>query len=422
MGGAGMTDVDGRLAPQDLITHVRDADGARSLLTAPALGLCERHKPGSHRRLQISAALLVVAVVVVEGLTVAPHVGSAIAAISNPRWGWLGLAVASEIGSMVYFARVQRRMLAAGGVRLALRRAVAVTFAANAMSVTLPAGPVVSTAYTFRRMRAWGASAPIVTWGMLTSGFLSTIALTAIGAFGASLAGTDNVAVVASEIAAVAVIAFGLRHIARRPDLLLRIGNFSLRHANRVLRRPGYSGQDRIRELLDELLLIRPRTQDWLMGLLFAAMNWGLDLLCLIAACRAVGAHGLTVTVALVAYAGGMAASSLPLLPGGVGVVDGALLIALTHGGLPLSEATAGVLIYRLISFVLVAAVGWVFWFFLKRSDPSNPRWTSEGPGVETLGPSPGVRREGRNRSVLRCCNTGRTRRGAGVAVPDPPR
>jgi uncharacterized protein (TIRG00374 family) len=109
------------------------------------------------------------------------------------------------------------------------------------------------------------------------------------------------------------------------------------------------------------------------MGLFFASMNWLLDLLCLIAACRAVGASGPTLAVALIAYAGGMAASSLPLLPGGLGVVDGALLLALTHGGLPLADATAAVVLYRLISFVLVAAIGWVFWLVLRRGRKPVP-------------------------------------------------
>ena len=252
---------------------------------------------------------------------------------------------------------------------MAFRRAVAVTFAANAMSVTLPAGPVISTAYTFRRMRAWGASSTVVTWGMLASGFLSTVALTVIGAFGATLAGGDpNVFLLAGEAALVVVAALAVRRLARRPDLLLRLGDFSTRQVNRVLRRPALAGQERVHELLDELLVIHPRARDWMMGLFFASMNWLLDLLCLIAACRAVGASGPTLAVALIAYAGGMAASSLPLLPGGLGIVDGALLIALTHGGLPLAEATAAVVLYRLISFVLVAAIGWVFWFGLRRN------------------------------------------------------
>jgi uncharacterized protein (TIRG00374 family) len=119
--------------------------------------------------------------------------------------------------------------------------------------------------------------------------------------------------------------------------------------------------------------------RDWLLGLFFAAMYWALDLVCLIAACRAIGADGPTIEVAMIAYAGGMAASSLPLIPGGVGVVDGALLLALTHGGLPLVTATAGVLMYRLISFVLVAAVGWALWFGMRSSERRSKR-----PGTRT--------------------------------------
>jgi uncharacterized protein (TIRG00374 family) len=361
-----------RLDP-DPVNEVREADGARSVLTSRALRSCEKSSAGSHRGLQVGIVALVLGVLVVEGFVIAPHLRGAGSALAHPRWIWLAVAVTAEIASMVSFARVQRRMLAAGGVRLALRRAVAVTFAANAMSVTLPAGPVVSTGYTFRRMRAWGASGPVITWGMVTSGLLSTLALTVIGAFGAELAGgPSNIVLIGLEIIAVVSAALGLRRLARRPDLLLRIGNWALGGVNRVLRRPERSGRQRVRDLLDELLLIRPSARDWLTGLFHAVMNWLLDLLCLVAACRAVGAQGPTIAVAMVAYAGGMAASSLPLIPGGVGVVDGALLIALTHGGLALSSATAGVLVYRLISFVLVAAVGWVFWFLLNRKPDSR--------------------------------------------------
>jgi uncharacterized membrane protein YbhN (UPF0104 family) len=323
--------------------------------------------PGSRRALQVMAAALVVAVLTVEAVVIEPHLKSSLSALTHPHWWWLALATASEIGSMVYFARVQRQMLTAGGVQLPFRRAVAVTFAANAMSVTLPAGPVISTAYTFRRLRAWGASSTVVTWGMVASGLLSTVTLTVLGAFGATLAGGDpDLLLLAGEALLLVFAGLGARQLAHRPDLILRFGEFSTRLVNRLLRRPAQAGQERIHQLLDELLVIHPRVRDWAMGLLFASLNWLLDLLCLVAACRAVGVSGLTLAVVLLAYVGGMAASSLPLIPGGVGVVDGALLLALTHGGIPLADATAAVVLYRLISFVMVAAIGWVFWFALR--------------------------------------------------------
>ena len=57
---------------------------------------------------------------------------------------------------MAMFARLQRRMVTAGGVRVPLRRMIGMTYAANAMSVTLPAGTVASTAYMFRKLRVVG--------------------------------------------------------------------------------------------------------------------------------------------------------------------------------------------------------------------------------------------------------------------------
>ena len=111
----------------------------------------------------------------------------------------------------------------------------------------------------------------------------------------------------------------------------------------------------------------------FLLGLLFATLNWVYDLICLVAACHAVGASGPSVSVALVTYAAGMTASSLPLLPGGLGVVDGVLILALVRGGMPVSIATAGVLIYRLISLGLVSLVGWLLWVFVERTGKHEP-------------------------------------------------
>ncbi len=63
-----------------------------------------------------------------------------------------------------------------------------------------------------------------------------------------------------------------------------------------------------------------------------------------------------------------MTASSLPLLPGGLGVVDGVLILALVRGGMPAATATAGVLIYRLISLGVVSLIGWLLWIFVERT------------------------------------------------------
>jgi uncharacterized protein (TIRG00374 family) len=337
-----------------------------------------------HRWVRPSLALFVVAILGVEIAFLIPHLHGTGRALGHLHWRWLALSVIAEVSSMMYFARLQRRMLRAGGVRVPLRRAAATALAANALSVTLPAGPVLSTSYMYRRMRDWGASAPLATWGMFASGGLSTVALAVIGILGSGLASghRPDVFLVLAEVVLALAIIVSLRRLVHHPERIMHIGEYSLTQANRVLHRPAERGQERLHDLVEEITLIRPRTSDWLFGLNFAILNWVADLVCLIAACHAVGSHGPSLAVSFVAYAAGMAASSLPLLPGGLGVVDGTLVLALTRGGLPASIATAGVLVYRLISFIFVAAIGWVAWAAIRRGDRRRSAAAGEIPAA----------------------------------------
>jgi uncharacterized membrane protein YbhN (UPF0104 family) len=183
----------------------------------------------------------------------------------------------------------------------------------------------------------------------------------------AGVDGSSPVPLTAGILAAVGVVMIA-RHLRDRQGGLAHAAGRGLGYANRLLRRDPESGQARIRALANELMQIRPRNRDWLAGLSYAALNWVADLACLVASCRAVGAHGTTIELAVVAYTAGMTVSSISLLPGGLGVVDAAMILALTHGGLSPVSATAGVLLYRLISFVFVVALGWALWVGTRHS------------------------------------------------------
>jgi uncharacterized protein (TIRG00374 family) len=69
----------------------------------------------------------------------------------------------------------------------------------------------------------------------------------------------------------------------------------------------------------------------------------------------------------LLAFCAGMAAGSLTLVPGGLGIVDGALVLGLAAAGVDPSGAVAAVVLYRLISFGFVIGAGWVAWLALHR-------------------------------------------------------
>jgi pimeloyl-ACP methyl ester carboxylesterase len=69
----------------------------------------------------------------------------------------------------------------------------------------------------------------------------------------------------------------------------------------------------------------------------------------------------------LLVYGSGIAAQSLNITPGGLGVTDGTLSLALAATGLGASRALAAVLLYRLASFWLVALAGWLVLLWLRR-------------------------------------------------------
>ena len=97
------------------------------------------------------------------------------------------------------------------------------------------------------------------------------------------------------------------------------------------------------------------------------------------AACASVPWHDL-----LLVYGSGIAAQSLNLTPGALGVAEGSLSLALVATGLRASQALAAVLLYRLASFWLVELAGWLVMLWLGRPRARSGAWLRmhrRGPG-----------------------------------------
>ena len=63
----------------------------------------------------------------------------------------------------------------------------------------------------------------------------------------------------------------------------------------------------------------------------------------------------------LLAYGAGQLAANLPVTPGGLGVVEGSITIALVAFGGSESTTPYAVLLYRIISFWFILVIGWSF-------------------------------------------------------------
>src|SRR4029077_17068303 len=107
--------------------------------------------------------------------------------------------------------------------------------------------------------------------------------------------------------------------------------------------------------------------RSWSGLFVLAEVNWLADIAALALALAAVGA-GVPWGGLVLAYALSQAASSLPLLPGSIGVAGGSLALALVGAGVRPADAIAAVLTYRLITFWVLLPVGWALWARLRRA------------------------------------------------------
>jgi uncharacterized protein (TIRG00374 family) len=106
----------------------------------------------------------------------------------------------------------------------------------------------------------------------------------------------------------------------------------------------------------DAMAVLGPRRQRLQLALISLASMMS-DVACLWLILIAVGAR-VDPDIALLAVGAGAVAASVPLLPGGIGVVEAVMPAVIHWYGPPISAALAGVLLYRAIGTFLPAAAG----------------------------------------------------------------
>ena len=98
-------------------------------------------------------------------------------------------AVGAALASMHSFAQIQRTLLKSAGVEVKQWRSEAAFYAGNALSTTMPGGPVLSATFIYRQQRLWGASPVVASWQLVMSGVLQVVGLALLGLGGAFLLG-----------------------------------------------------------------------------------------------------------------------------------------------------------------------------------------------------------------------------------------
>ena len=148
---------------------------------------------------------------------------------------------------------------------------------------------------------------------------------------------------------------------------------------NSLRGKPADTGLDKWREMLQQLESVSLSRRALGVAFSWSLFNWVADVACLAFAAYAAGGTpslaGLTV-----AYAAARAVGSIPLMPGGLLVVEAVLVPGLVSSGMTLASAISAMLIYRLISWIFIAAIGWVVFFFMFRTEKDiDPDATRSG-------------------------------------------
>jgi putative heme transporter len=269
---------------------------------------------------------------------------------------------------------------------LSFVHALVMSQASTAAASVLPGGDAVGMGLSYAMLRRWGFTAEQVTvataatavWNAFANVVFAVAAVGLLAVSGESHPLLTTTAVVGSPIVVVSIVLFG---VALRDDGKARlIGGYAARLWNRIarlLRRRPVSGWDEwvVGFRREAVGLLRRR---WL-ALTGATLLGHLTVfLVLLVALRAVGVPSADVSLAeaFAAWALIRILTTIPITPGGLGVVELGLTGALVSFGGHDAAVVAAVLLYRVLTYVTPIALGGVclvVWWRLGRAVELDP-------------------------------------------------
>src|SRR5215218_6432873 len=251
---------------------------------------------------------------------------------------------------------------------LTFRQATVSTETTTAVSNTLVGGAAISLGLTYAMNSSWGFSRSRTSVSLLVSGLwnnfaklglpvlaLVLLAFTGQPSTGRLLAGGAGVAGLVAALVALALL-------LRSRDSAARLGTFFGRVASVVLRpfgRPPVQGWDRATTKFRDrtVLLLRARWH-WITA---ATVVSHLSLFAvLLLALRFVGVTAAQVgwVEALAVFAFARLLTAVPFTPGGLGVIEVAMIGGLAAAGGDHAAVAAGVLVFRVLTYVLPIPIG----------------------------------------------------------------
>ncbi len=290
--------------------------------------------------------------------------GAVWALVQELSWGWIAVLLAAVVLNLATFAPPW--MIALPG--LSFFRALAVTQISTALSIVVPGGLAAGVATSYAMLRRGGFAsrdiARAVTLTGLWNQFLNlsypivaVFLLTSSGGDAAllSVAAFVGVAVLGVAVAGLVVVLVSKRLAEEIGELAARFANWALGKARRGPVTWGGPSFERFRQSAGDLLRRR-----W-HALTVASLAGGLSVFAvLVVSLRALGvpASDVSLVEAFAAWSLVRIIGTIPITPGGVGIIEVGLTGALIGFGGNNAAVVAAVLVYRFLTIVPTLLVG----------------------------------------------------------------
>jgi putative heme transporter len=279
--------------------------------------------------------------------------------LSRVTWYWVLLAFVAEMASIPPLAEAQRVVLRAGGANVSRRPMNLVTLASNAVSMSVPAGVALAEGYTYRQYRRMGASTAVAGWAELASGALAFAALAAVALTGSLIGGGAAEGILLPVLSVVVAGSCSAAALFRHPHVLIAAIDWIDRNVSRHLGSLLARATTRVRAASHQLSHVHPPVSTWMTAFGLSAANWLLDVASFALAFQAIGGP-VPWGALLLAFAGSKVVSSVGILPGGLGIVEGGLVAVLVAYGTAGPTAVGAVVLYRALTLVGLVGLGWL--------------------------------------------------------------
>jgi putative heme transporter len=336
--------------------------------------------PKSKRRkfLGIGAGAVVVVVVFVFVLPRIANYRQVWDVVQDLSWGQIGVLLLATAANLATYAPPWQAALPG----LSYRHGSVLTLASTASTYVAPGGAAVGMAASYAMLRGWHFKRPAIALAVSLTGVWNQFAMLGFPIVALALltlqhernALLETVALIGLVVfvAAVAAFAVGLS----TPTLAFKVGELARRISNfglRLMRRGpvGWKGDSFVRFRHDAIHLLRYRWH-WLT---LATLAGQLTVfLVMLVSLRVTG-----VTAGQVSLIGAFAAwsivrllGSLPVTPGGLGIVEVGLTGALVGFGGSNAEVVAAVLVYRVLTIVPTLLLGLVAGATWRHQEPPH--------------------------------------------------